>query len=117
MLHQSQLSQIQLRFSLHEELNFKDDVQEISSKEDVYPEYPLSILRFPRIARYKPNTKLRRQISAHLATEYLKPMHFIFDALPTEMECWGKVHIGDGGDCIRTSTTASNRNGRDSWFV
>ncbi|KAF8574456.1 hypothetical protein K439DRAFT_1372411 [Ramaria rubella] len=38
MLHQSQLSQIQLRFSLHEELNFKDDVQEISSKEDVYPE-------------------------------------------------------------------------------
>ncbi|KAF8583147.1 hypothetical protein K439DRAFT_1349322 [Ramaria rubella] len=38
MLHQSQLLQIQLWFSLHEELNLEDDVQEISSKEDVYPE-------------------------------------------------------------------------------
>ncbi|KAF8572820.1 hypothetical protein K439DRAFT_1377412 [Ramaria rubella] len=115
--HAPQLSQIQLRFDLHEELNFEDNVSEISSKEHVFPEYPLSILQFPRIAHYKPDTQLRRQISTHLATEYLKPAHFIFVALPMEMECWGKMCIGDGGDCIRTSTTASNCNGHDTSFV
>ncbi|KAF8581135.1 hypothetical protein K439DRAFT_1414651 [Ramaria rubella] len=77
----------------------------------------MSILRFPRVMRYKPSAQLRRQIAAHLATEYLKPSRFILDALPMEMESWGKVRIADGGDCFRTCTTASNRAGRDQSFV
>ena len=78
---------------------------------------PLSILRLPRVLRFKPDAKLRRQIAVYLATVYLKPWNFILDEIPEEMEKWGKVRIADGGDCIRTSLTGSNQRGRDQSFV
>ena len=78
---------------------------------------PLTILRYPCNPQYKPDDSLRRKIATHLATQYLKPSNFIMGALPEYMESWDKVRIADGGDCIRTSATATNRTGRDTSFV
>ena len=38
LLHRSQITHVELKFGLSEELNFEDLVKEISSKERVYPE-------------------------------------------------------------------------------
>ena len=134
MLHKAQLANIRLRFGLQGELDFEPQVSEVSDKETVLPECkwvqiltnksvlilvgdPLSILRFPRILKFVPDPQICRQIAVHLSTQYAKPVNFILEALPLEMESWGKVRIGDGGDCIRTSTSGANKAGRDQSFV
>jgi hypothetical protein len=80
---------------------------------------PLSILRYPRLAQYKPSNSLRRKLAAYFAT--VIPgfnVSFFLSILPHTMVRWGKVRIANSGDLIRTKVAQSGtRKERDASFV
>ncbi|PSR75102.1 hypothetical protein PHLCEN_2v9325 [Hermanssonia centrifuga] len=112
------ISQLQLKYNLHEELPSMDKREEISSSERVYDEYPMSILRFPCISTFRPDEILQAKIARYVNILIGKPVRQIANKLPVMMPFWGAVRIKEGGDVIRAGTRLRQiRQGRNASFI
>ena len=81
---------------------------------------PHTILRLPRIHFYEPSADEQRKISKYFAEVYHCFWSHIEPILPITMAHWGKVHIANGGDKIRSSSAVTEvqaETSRDSSFV
>ena len=76
----------------------------------ILPLDPLSNLRTPHIKTFQPDQPLRKKIAIYfsLILDRKVSIQTIEKALPDIMPFWGRVRIGSGGDCIRTSSVIRN---------
>ncbi|GAB1520630.1 hypothetical protein RhiTH_003712 [Rhizoctonia solani] len=104
VLHMGQIAAIANRFpSIRKALLFgkNDAPAPINEQHDI-------ILRFPRLREFRLKGTIRQHVARWLAY------------LPERCERWGKLRIGDGGDCIRSAVAcnpSSIYGKRDSSFV
>ncbi|QRV98449.1 Transposase family tnp2 [Ceratobasidium sp. AG-Ba] len=125
VLQMSQLTSVSMRFhEVRKALLFgsSDAPVDTSAMEKVYADYPETILRFPRLPGFRMQPNMRKRAAAFLRTNV--NLHQDFDAwmeyLPKHCERWGKVCLGEGGDCIRCACArnpSSAQGNRDNSFV
>ncbi|CAE6481349.1 unnamed protein product [Rhizoctonia solani] len=73
-----------------------------SSMEQIYAEYPETILRFPRLWGFPLNDCIHQRIASYFHTNFPRwTFHAWLGYIPKYAECWGKLQIPDGGDCIQ----------------
>ena len=60
-------------------------------------------LRYPVVNDHIPNLSIWKKITNYLTTTYGQTQAHYLQLLPKEMPQWGKVHIGNGGDCIHAA--------------
>ncbi|QRW02459.1 Transposase family Tnp2 protein [Ceratobasidium sp. AG-Ba] len=125
VLQLSQLSAVAMRFpEVRKALLFgkSDAPVDTSSMECVYTDYPDAILRVPCLAGFVMQPRVRRRVAAFLRTNFClaRSHHEWMQFLPERCERWGKLRIGNGGDCIRTACTrnpSSAYGKRDNSFI
>ncbi|CAE6429791.1 unnamed protein product [Rhizoctonia solani] len=92
-----------------------------SSMEQIYAEYPNTILRFPQLRGFPLDDRVRRRIASYFHTNFPRwTFHAWLRYIPEYAEHWGKLRIPDGGDCIRCAKVVdplSPYGKRDSSFV
>ncbi|KAB5590246.1 hypothetical protein CTheo_6324 [Ceratobasidium theobromae] len=130
VLQMSQVAAIAGRFpSIRKALLFgkNDAPAPISRMEFVYSEYEEHniILRFPRLREYRLKGSTRQHVARYFCTNNLQQLprltfHGWLKYLPERCERWGKLRIGDGGDCVRAAIAcnpSSVYGKRDSSFI
>ncbi|QRV73327.1 Transposase family tnp2 [Ceratobasidium sp. AG-Ba] len=125
VLQMSQLTSVSMRFhEVRKALLFgkSDAPVNQSAMERVYSDYPDTILRFPCLAGFSMQPNVRRRVAAFLKTnsKAKRTHHEWMQYLPKHCERWGKLRIGDGGDCIRCACArnpSSAQGNRDNSFV
>ncbi|QRV91989.1 Transposase family tnp2 [Ceratobasidium sp. AG-Ba] len=125
VLQMAQLTSVSMRFhEVRKALLFggSDVPVDTSAMERVYADYPNTILRFPRLPGFRMQPNMRKRAAAFLRTNV--NLRQDFDAwmeyLPEHCERWGKVRLGEGGDCIRYACArnpSSAQGNRDNSFV
>ncbi|CUA77703.1 hypothetical protein RSOLAG22IIIB_12773 [Rhizoctonia solani] len=82
---------------------------------------PDTILRFPLLRGFPLNDCVRRRIASYFHTNFLNwTFHAWLNYIPEHAECWGKLRVPDGGDCIRSAAVVDHLSPygkRDSSFV
>ncbi|KAG9121451.1 hypothetical protein FRC07_002590 [Ceratobasidium sp. 392] len=124
ILQISQLSAIAARFpEIRKALLFgkAEAPVEVSRMECIYPDYPNTVLRFPRLPGFLLKPSVRRRVAAFLRTnsDMKRTFHQWFGFIPERCERWGKLRIV-GGDCIRSASAANSLSvygNRDNSFV
>ncbi|KAH9847551.1 hypothetical protein C2E23DRAFT_943117 [Lenzites betulinus] len=82
-----------------------------SSRETIFPGYPLSYLRSCCIPRYIPGKDIRLRVARYIVSLIGGQRTNIGNALPAIMPAWGGVRIGEGGDTIRATVASKIRLG------
>ncbi|CAE6504462.1 unnamed protein product [Rhizoctonia solani] len=124
VLQMSQLAAVATRFPLIRKAMLFGKASapvKASSMEQIYAEYPDTILRFPRLRGFPLDNEVRRRLAAFFHTNYPEQtFHAWLDFIPERAERWGKLRIPDGGDSIRCADVVdplSPYGKRDSSFV
>ncbi|KAF8680434.1 hypothetical protein RHS04_04765 [Rhizoctonia solani] len=130
VLHMGQIAAIANRFpSIQKALLFgkNNAPAPISQMEFMYPEYEQHniILRFPRLREFCLKGTIRQHVARYFCTNNFWQLprltyHGWLAYLPERCKRWGKLRIGDGGDCIRSAVAcnpSSIYGKRDSSFV
>ncbi|KAJ7450205.1 hypothetical protein FB451DRAFT_1146475 [Mycena latifolia] len=101
VLQHAYLDQLEARFDLEEELATASRKKTMLSRsEQMYADYPHSILRAPYKKANIPDAITRRRIAGYFTAVLGKARKDILPKLPEVMPRWGKVRIV-GGDSIR----------------
>ncbi|KZP04867.1 hypothetical protein FIBSPDRAFT_903954 [Athelia psychrophila] len=91
----------------------------LSRGEKIFDDYSNYALHPPRQKTHQGDVELRRMIAAYLKEIVLGGnLKTINSQLPDNLPLWGKVHITDGGDSIRSNMAKSKRKSeRDMSYV
>jgi hypothetical protein len=140
---EAQLHQIRLQFDLEDVFTLKrKELDSITSHEKTVPgcefirflacfskvklaflEDDLTVLRFPRILKFRVEDSIRRKIAKYFTNVFSAPggqalNYMQIEAhLPDTMERWGKVRVDKGGDMIRGTVVAGNPYDRNASFI
>ena len=75
-------------------------------------------LRYPVVKDHIPEPSIRKKIANYLITVFGQTRAHYLQRLPKTMPRWGKVRIGNGGDCIRAAIAqCDNSKNREASFV
>jgi hypothetical protein len=82
---------------------------------------PDTILRFPCLRQFFLPPNVRRRIAAFFqANNPARTFHDWLNFIPERCDRWGKVQMGDSGDCIRSAVACNPQSPygkRDTSFV
>ncbi|QRV73589.1 Transposase family tnp2 [Ceratobasidium sp. AG-Ba] len=117
VLQLAQLSTVSARFSdVRKALLFGtgDAPVQTSRMEHVYPEYPETILRCPRLPGFLIQPTVRRRLAGFFRTnDRRRTFHQWLLSIPERCERWGKLRVTDGGDCIRSASATNTLSSYD----
>ncbi|KAF8579867.1 hypothetical protein K439DRAFT_1620204 [Ramaria rubella] len=100
MKRTAQLSQLKVCYSRVWVHLMTDPPEDPTIREQIYPEYLLSILHSPHTRSHRPEVDVSPKIAQYFTAIYSCRWRDVQQIFPESIR-WGKVHIANGGDKIR----------------